>query len=490
MKLYARIAVVLGWVSILGLAATWPAGYARAQGAHHEAHPSISLPSQELLAGLAHGTAQGAVVFLAGLVAFTVLVWLPANWAEDDKGERVLPLFLRWIWLLVGLLVVAGLVELPVYAVRASGETLSLGLLAEALFGTRVGLLWIARLGLGLLVAAVATYALQRRKRTYWWAAAGVAAFLLVTLTQQSHAAAEGYLLPFAADWLHLVAASVWMGGLLGFPVLLIGPLRAVPTETRVKLLGRTVRRFSKIATLAVMTLIITGTYAILLHVPSVEGLLGTLYGRALMIKLGLAVFLFAASGTNLLLRGRGPFGRVVSIELILALCIFVATGLLTSLPPADADQQTGEENGAAPTESIRQLPIPAAPVWPTEEAASKVDVVVRVFGTPGTRYSGAYGEPINGTRAIDGTLGPEPTDYELKVEDSVSGSVSGAFRKTLPAEGTLKLEIVADGEVVAEREASAESTWVAASWSPRGKEPGGSPREEPSGGTITSRHH
>ena len=179
-----------------------------------------------------------------------------------------------------------------------------------------------------------------------------------------------------------------------------------------------------------------------------------------------------------------------MSIELILALCIFVATGLLTSLPPADADQQTGEENGAAPTESIRQLPIPAAPVWPTEEAASKVDVVVRVFGTPGTRYSGAYGEPINGTRAIDGTLGPEPTDYELKVEDSVSGSVSGAFRKTLPAEGTLKLEIVADGEVVAEREASAESTWVAASWSPRGKEPGGSPREEPSGGTITSRHH
>jgi copper transport protein len=477
-------------ISVLGLAVAWPASYAGAQGANHETHTSISFPSQEVVAGIAHGTTQGAVVFLAGLVAFTVLVWLPVNRAEDDKGESVLPLYLRWMWLLVGLLVVAGLVELPVYAVRASGETLSLGLLVEALFGTRVGLLWIARLGLGLLVAAAATYALQRRKRTYWWGAAVVAALLLVTLTQQSHAAAEGNLLPFAADWLHLVAASVWMGGLLGFPVLLIGPLRAMLTEPRVKLLSLTVRRFSKVATLAVMTLILTGTYAILLHVPSVEGLLGTPYGRALMIKLGLAVFLFAAGGTNLVLKGRGPFGHIVSIELILALCIFVATGFLTTLPPADTDQRIGEEDEVARTESARQSHVPAARAQPTEEPASKVDVVVRMSGTPGIYYLGAYGEPVKGAQAVDGTLGIEPTDYELKVEDSASGSVSAAFRKTLPGEGTLKLEILADGEVVTEREASAESTSVAASWIPRGKEPGGRPREEPSGGTVTSRHH
>jgi copper transport protein len=382
MKPYVRLAVGSGLISTLGLVAIWFAGPVRAQGAHHEAHLSMSLSSQELLAGVAHATTQGAIVFLAGLVAFAVLVWLPANRAEDDEGEKALPLFCHWMWLLVGLLAIAGLVELPVYAVRASGDTLSLGLLTEALFGTRVGMLWLARLGLSLLVAAVATYAFQRRKRNYWWVAVVVAAFLLVTLTQQSHAAAEGHLLPFAADWLHLVAASVWMGGLLGFPVLLIGPLRAMPTEPRTKLLGRTARRFSKVVTLAVMTIVTTGTYAILLHVPSVEGLLGTPYGRALIIKLGLAVFLFLAGGTNLLLGGRGPFDRIVSIELILALCIFVATGFLTTLPPADADQQISKENGAAPTESIRQSPIPAAPGQPTEEGASKMDVAMRVSGT------------------------------------------------------------------------------------------------------------
>ncbi|MDP8949788.1 MAG: CopD family protein, partial [Actinomycetota bacterium] len=149
-----------------------------------------------------------------------------------------------------------------------------------------------------------------------------------------SHAAAEG-LLPSLADWLHVVAASLWMGGLLGFPLVLLGPLRAMPPKQRTELRWRAVRRFSKVATLAVMTLIVTGVYATLLHVPSVEGLLGTAYGRALMIKLGLATLLFAAGGVNLVLEGRGPFGRIVGAELILVVGIFVATGFLTSLPPA-----------------------------------------------------------------------------------------------------------------------------------------------------------
>jgi copper transport protein len=83
------------------------------------------------------------------------------------------------------------------------------------------------------------------------------------------------------------------------------------------------------------MALIVTGVYATLLHVPNVEGVLGTAYGRALMVKLGLAVLLFAAGGVNLVLGGRGPFERVVRLELILAVLIFVATGFLTTLPPA-----------------------------------------------------------------------------------------------------------------------------------------------------------
>ena len=314
----------------------------------------MPLPSQESLAGIAHGATQGVAAFLTGLVVFAALVWLPASRAENAEGEKVAGLFCRWTWVLAGLLIVTGLVELPVYAMRASGESLSPGLLVEALFDTRVGHLWIVRVVLGFLVAAAATYAVRRRSPVSWWGAAFIAAVLLTTLTLQSHAVVEGGFLPRAADWLHAVAASVWMGGLLGFPILLTGPLLAMPADARAKLLGRTVRRFSKVATGAVITLLATGVYAILLHVPNLSALTGTAYGNALIVKLGLLVLVLAAGAVNLISRGRGPFGQVVSFELALAICVFVATGFLTTLPPADAEQQTVEDSGGPAASASR----------------------------------------------------------------------------------------------------------------------------------------
>jgi copper transport protein len=366
MKPSMWLTIALGLFSVLWVAAVSFPRIASAQGPHqHHGSPSIStaISAQELAVGIAHGATLGAVVFLVGLVAFVVLVWLPANQVEDaDQGEAV-SLLCRWMWVLVGLLVVAGLVELPLYAVRASGEALSLGLLEEALFDTRIGQLWILRLALGILTATAATYAAQQPRRlAYWWSAAVVvSALLLMTLTQQSHAAAEGGFLPFAADWLHLVAASLWMGGLLGFPILLLGPLRAIPIEPRLKLLSRIVPRFSKVATTAVMSLVLTGLASILLHIPNLWSLIDTPYGRALSIKLGLLIFLLALGAQNLRLRGRDPFSRLVSTELLLAIGIFVATGFLTSLPPADADQPT-IEHMPNPAEDIRHPPMPGVP--------------------------------------------------------------------------------------------------------------------------------
>jgi copper transport protein len=364
MKPSMRLAIALGSISVLWVAAAWFSEIAGAQGSHqHPGSSSINtaISPQEIAVGIAHGTTLGAAVFLVGLVAFVALVWLPANQIENANQGSIVSLLCHWMWVLVGLLTVAGLVELPLYAVRASGEALSPGLLEEALFDTRVGQLWVVRLALGILTATAATYAAQQPRRlAYWWGAAvAVGASLLMTLTQQSHAAAEGGFLPLAADWLHLMAASLWMGGLLGFPILLLGPLRAVPIEPRLKLLGRLVPRFSKVATAAVMGLILTGLVAVLLHVPNLSALISTPYGRALSIKLWLLIFLLALGAQNLRLRGREPFDSLVRYELVLAAAIFVATGFLTSLPPADAEQPTVEENIPNPAEDIRQPPVP-----------------------------------------------------------------------------------------------------------------------------------
>jgi copper transport protein len=307
-----------------------------AQDHGHGSHSSGGrFVDRDLAAGLVHGVAQGAVVFLTGLAAFVALVWLPAKRAAGGERDATEP-FVRPLWALLGLLVVAGAVELALYAVEASGQPFSPELFRQALFETRVGNVWAARVGLGVLVVAVATWAARPGRSALWWAAAGLGGVLLVTLTQVSHAAAEARPLPFLADWLHAGAASLWTGGLLGLTLALLGPMRAGPAQERKELRRRAVRRFSRVATVAVIVLISTGTYAILLHVPNISALFTTPYGNALLAKLVLLVFLLAVGAANLLLQGRGPFERLVGLELALALGIFAATGLLTSLPPAD----------------------------------------------------------------------------------------------------------------------------------------------------------
>jgi copper transport protein len=336
-----RMVIVVAAVATAGILSLSVVEVAQAQGlhgGHSEQVPGHLSSSQlELLGGIDHGFTLAASALLAGLAPFVALVWLPAG--EEGGAERaaIRPLGLL-AWGLLYVLVFAGVGELAVYAMRASGELLSWALFREALLETRVGAVWLARLGFGFFTAAAISAAVRWGRLWLWWIAAGIGSLLLMTLTQLSHAAAEGRFLPFLADWVHAMAAAIWMGGLLGFVCALFsGPLGALDDEQRSKLRERSVRRFSTIAITAVLILGSTGLYAILLHIPSWEALVATPYGRALLVKLGLLAFVLTLGAANFLLRGRGPFGRLVVLELLVAFGVFVATGFLTSLPPASS---------------------------------------------------------------------------------------------------------------------------------------------------------
>lgn len=304
----------------------------------HQGHPEEASSGQgEPTAGLAHGVALAATALLAGLAPFSVLVWLPAS-GRTGPGLGAIRSFGVLAWVLFCGLAVAGVGELAAYAVRASGEPLSTGLFWQTLFGSRVGTVWLARLGFALLTASTITAAARSSRTWPWWAATGTGGLLLMTLTGLSHAAATGRLLPLLADWTHALAAAVWMGGLLGLAVALFsGALRGLSADRRARLRERSVRRFSAVATVAVVVLACTGLYAALQHVPSPQALVATPYGLALLAKLALLALVLTVGATNFLLRGRGPFGHLVLVELLLALGLFVATGFLTSLPPGGA---------------------------------------------------------------------------------------------------------------------------------------------------------
>jgi copper transport protein len=301
------------------------------------------------IVGFVHGAAAWLTVFLAGLPLFLGLVWRPVFPSGDDR---------RFTLVLAGLaggLVLVGLVEVGLYAVRASGEGFSLGLLVQGLLQTRVGLIWLSRMGLGVLIGlvlpgvgawlapAASQVAVDRTatadggpvgggwsfRRWLLPALSGLAgAGALLTLSLSSHAAAAAGWLPLVADWVHLVAAALWAGGLIGFVL-------ALPGRGRKESLPAAVRRFSVVATVAILVLGATGLYAALLHVEAWDQLIKTDWGQSLLVKLFLLIPLLLLGLINLRRGGRRPFRHIVAGELVLMTALFVAVGYLTSVPPA-----------------------------------------------------------------------------------------------------------------------------------------------------------
>src|SRR2546425_12961306 len=87
--------------------------------------------------------------------------------------------------------------------------------------------------------------------------AAGLAAALTATLV--SHATALGSLKSMVLDFTHVVAISVWTGGVVAILVIVL--LRAREnTPEQCRALGATVRRFSVTALVAVSLLVTAGT--------------------------------------------------------------------------------------------------------------------------------------------------------------------------------------------------------------------------------------
>jgi len=111
--------------------------------------------------------------------------------------------------------------------------------------------------------------------------------------------------------------------------------------------------------------------------------------------------------------------------------------------------------NGEAPEN------LPSSP----EEAG---EVVIRISGTEGTAFSGTYGT-IEGTlQTVDDTIGAEPTEYDVEVEEGVADGVTAGFQKTQPGSEELKVELLADDQIVVESRTFAEFGAVNADWFPQ----------------------
>jgi copper transport protein len=93
------------------------------------------------------------------------------------------------------------------------------------------------------------------------------------------------------ADWAHLSAACLWIGGLLQLAVV-VWPL--LPDARRATFLA-----FSRLATVCVGVLLLAGTYLSILRLPALNDLWTTGYGRVLLVKIGLVGLALAWGGLH-----------------------------------------------------------------------------------------------------------------------------------------------------------------------------------------------
>jgi hypothetical protein len=98
-----------------------------------------------------------------------------------------------------------------------------------------------------------------------------------------------------------------------------------------------------------------------------------------------------------------------------------------------------------------------------TIEQSSPTTVTVRVSGTKGLGYTGTIGTSETGQKSIDGTLDTIPEDYELPLNTS-SGSTDGVTAEVgknpldVRSSGTLRLQLLVDGQVVRDQESSSDT--------------------------------
>jgi copper transport protein len=181
------------------------------------------------------------------------------------------------------------------------------------------------------------------------------AAYLAITPALAGHASTQSPTAVFLpSDVVHVLAASVWVGGVACLLAALPAATRRLQSPERSRLLLAALRRFSPLALGAVVAIALTGTVQAYIDVRSLHALLHTTYGTLVLVK---TVLLLCLVGLGWINRARliPALARIVAIErapgevgvgarrslrgeLALMLCVFGVTAALVGYaPPIDA---------------------------------------------------------------------------------------------------------------------------------------------------------
>ena len=218
-----------------------------------------------------------------------------------------LPILLALLIANVGVLVGQALIVTGGQWLQAFSPQLLLNLVSSGRFGTY----WTVREIVLVLAILLALFMLLVKKRPlhYQWQSClrSISCSVLCSvspLLMSSHAAAVNANILVEAvliDWFHLIAASLWVGGMLYIATIYLPILRKKSIAERVQSIVTLLAHFSPLAITGVVLMAITGPFSATIHLNSWEQLFSTAYGRALSVKIVLVGVLLITSGIHVL---------------------------------------------------------------------------------------------------------------------------------------------------------------------------------------------
>ncbi len=304
-------------------------------------------PTQE--AGTRWLQLLGSVLLLGAVgIRFGVLPVLGRKGALPEIRTRMRTGLWRYSW--VGALLL--LAALPLRLRNQLGGGAGWNEASFLLFETSWGAGWFLQLFVAILVVVGLVLAAPRGLTDAGWRIVGVAMLLLPLVPAlQGHAwGAEGaraFSVP--SLYLHVAGAGLWLGGLILLILVGLPALKATPTAPEevgdspsvTPPLARLVNAFSRIALVSVCLVVVTGALNSWIHVGGPDSLLGTGYGRTLLLKLGLVAIAFTLGFYNWRkvrpsLAERPDPGALripASVEAVLGVVVLLVTAILVASP-------------------------------------------------------------------------------------------------------------------------------------------------------------
>lgn len=285
---------------------------------------------------MARAVSFTAIAGVAGAVVFRRFVAAPALAGRDALPAVERLIAKAGLWCAMALLLVA-----PVrVAMQAKGLAFE-GDPWTPMVPRIVSTAWGHAVVWQFAAALVAMVGFARWARAGGWWHAGVgAAVLVATPAFTGHAIASESVpaLAVLADVAHVIGASAWAGG-LALLTMVAWSQRREPTGG--ESVAALIERFHRVAQWAVGTLVVSGGFAAWLHLRSPADLIGSSYGRVLIVKdalvliaLGLGWRHSRSAAAKARSGGSQRVTTSLTVEWLVLLAVLVVTGLLAGSPP------------------------------------------------------------------------------------------------------------------------------------------------------------